>query len=139
MKKILILLSALMIGCTLFGDTANYNITFDIPVRTDLKMNIYKWEGKDTLTCPFYAGINLDKTSSFYLKSLSNLDVNIGAGIFEATADGDSTYISIVGQYESPSGLLGESTWATVLGSDSHFLLSKEKNLSSPINVKISG
>ncbi len=123
MKKLFLLLTALIVSCSLFADTDNYEVTWDIP-GSGLVLNIYVWEGLDTLTAPFFPNTPLDESSSLFQKQVSPYS---GLDNITGIADG-KTYISVMGQYKKLSnGLLGNTYWATVKNTTSHFRLSNDK------------
>jgi len=136
MKKLFLLLTAVVISCNLFGDTDNYTITWDIPTELGLTMNVYVWEGLDTLQCPFSDGIQLDESSPYFKKQ-----VNPYTGIDQISGIADGKiYLSIVGQYKKLSNnLLGVTGWAKVRNTNSHFRLSNDKTPpeEKPENVRI--
>ena len=125
-KLITILLTAIIISCAVQADTDDYNLFWDISSEPDLaQLHIYKWEGIDTLLCEFFPLMPLDISHTLYFASVNPYS---GADLFQATADGDSTYISVMIQYQDNGGLYGGTGWATVVGSNSHFLISKNIN-----------
>jgi len=135
-KRLFSVLILVIVSCSLFGDTASYNIYWDSPVENDIvKMHLYKWEGKDTTQCPFFDGMALDPQSdaNYYgwVEPYSTQDQ------FVATADGDSTYISLVAQYEDDQGNLSSGTWSVNRDKPwSHFIISKDARVEDPQNVQ---
>lgn len=137
-KRFLIITGLIVASCSIWADVASYNISWDEPVAQDLvKMHIYKWEGKDTTTCPFFEGISLDpNTDPLYY---GFVDPYSTSNQFIATADGDSTFISVVAQYEDDQGNISEGDWAHVTDKPwSHFLVSKDVVVEDPTGTNVS-
>lgn len=134
MKKLFIILTALVVSCSLFADTTIYTVTWDVPAEQSLVMNIYQWSGTDTTQCPFFEGIPLNESSQYFVKSV---DPYTGTDGFVGTADG-KTYLSFVGQYKDVNGLYSQTAWATVGETNSHFRLSDDVTPpEKPANMKV--
>ena len=137
MKRISILLIALVISCSLLADTDFYVITWDEPTETGLVLNLYIWSGADSMTCPFFTNYPLDPSSEYFSKQIGAYQP---MGVVSGPADGIQ-YISVMGQYQRVSNsLLSGTTWATVEGTNnsSHFRLSNDKTIPPDVeNLKI--
>ena len=127
MKKLLLILTAFAVSCSLFADSRAYNVDWQLNSEEDMDhYNLYVWQGTDTLQCPFVQNGPAD--NQYFIKAIPHPDIALpamGNTNFIGTADG-VTYLSVAMTAVDKAGNPSLYGWGTNSDSNngSHFLLS---------------